>query len=243
MKYRNKLTGQIVDVPDAPMAAAAPAAQTYTPPEPKRPPSTLDLAERPEYKPAPTDVLGSAMSLVGKGAKLLFPEMAKMPQTLVSGVKRQMTQPYGESVKENMRNAAAMVGGPITGTIFGTPDLKQTLAAGAEVAPMFMGGVSPSGFQAISGAIGPKAAGTLFKGAGAIAPRTIGMVSGGLRAAFEPTQPIIGKDIPETVANVGKRAASTALSAGIGLGTGAAIEKAQEIAQHITKGILGQGRR
>lgn len=162
-------------------------------------------------KPNAMQAIGT---LAGKAGEFLFPGTAGVIKNLPQDIQQPQTP----------QEVGATLGGPITEFAFGSPRQRQVLSSAAEWAPAFMGGITPAGFEQISKAIGPKAAQVLFRGAGSIAPRTLGAVSSGLRSAFDPKQQ-----------SLVERAGKTALSTGLGFGTGAVMEGAQKLLEYPMK--------
>jgi len=185
------------------MAYAAPTAGSTTPTSPLGQPTTPTQPSN--------SILSSVGSLLGKVPGYLFPGVTGMIHDLPQNIQTPLSP----------QEVTSTLGGPITEFAFGSPRQRQVLQAGSEVAPFFMGGISPEGFANISNTIGPKVASTLFGQAGAqMAPRALGMISGAMRSAFNPAK----ESIPS-------RLGQTALSGTLGFGTGAVMEGIQNLLQ------------
>ena len=250
MKLRNKKTGEIVDVPDTGFSAKSNPTGGYTSlydyygGAKTQPKTNATFATTDRTKAAPAAEVNpwdEAMKL-GKGAVdvagFVFPETVKGIKQGVAKGAQDLQQLQAGTYKPNMptlQSVGASALGPLGMSTFGTPEQKQAMSAGAELAPMFMGGMSEKGLANTAKLIGPKAANLLIGKTGAqMAPRLMGAVSGGLRAAFKPDE-VQPKTAGDLVGSFARRVGATALGTGLGFGTGMLMEGGRKVAEAVGK--------
>jgi hypothetical protein len=161
--------------------------------------------------------LGVDTEAVGKG-------LYNIGEGMVNADVGKMGQGIGE-LAPSAKGAAVTAMGPLATTLGGTQWQRQANAAGAEIAPMVMGGMSAKGLVNLTKLVGPKTANLIVGKAGAtMAPRLMGAISGGMRAAFSPEEQ-----------NIAQRAGATALGTGLGWGTGMVMEGGRKVAEAVSK--------